>query len=141
MILGPHFEHLARVWTARYSAARLGFAVGEVGPAVVNDPEGRSQHEVDVLALARGRRTHDDSAPVLVLGEAKSTNKVRTVADLARLDRIRDTLVARKVDAAGAQLVLFAREGFDARLRDAAAARPDVHLVTLEDLYAPSRWQ
>jgi hypothetical protein len=134
-ILGPHFEHLARVWTARYSAARLGVPVGEVGPAVVNDPDGRARHEIDVLALERGRRIHDHRAPVLVLGEAKSTNKARTVADLARLDRIRDTLVTRQLDAADARLVLFARNGFDQRLHDAAATRSDVHLITLDDLY------
>lgn len=135
-ILGPHFEHLARVWTAKYSAARLGVPVGEVGPAVVNDPAEGAQHQIDVLALERGRRIHDDKAPVLVLGEAKSTNAPRTAGDLARLDQIRDTLVARKLDAAGAQLVLFAREGFDERLHDLAAVRSDVHLVALEDLYA-----
>lgn len=136
MILGPHFEHLARVWTGKYSGVRFGLPIGEVGPAVVNDVKGKAQHEIDVFAIERGRRVHDDNAPVLVLGEAKSTNRKRTVSDLARLDRIRATLVEAGTDAASAALVLFSRDGFDANLQSAAAARQDVHLVTLDDMYS-----
>ncbi|WP_407320359.1 hypothetical protein UQW22_07870 [Isoptericola halotolerans] len=76
-VLGPHFEHLARVWAARFSGDRWGTPVGEVGPAVVNDSKGRSQHELDVVALPRGRRRHDGKAPIVVIGEAKATTKRR----------------------------------------------------------------
>jgi hypothetical protein len=56
-ILGPHFEHLAREWTARHADASTWDAeIGEVGPTVVSDPAGRAQHQVDVVALALGER-------------------------------------------------------------------------------------
>lgn len=134
-VLGPHFEHLARVWTARFSGDRWGRPAGEVGPAVINDAKGRSQHEIDVVALERGRRRHDDKAPILVLGEAKSTTKQRTLSDLHRLEHIRQLLENGGRDAGRAHLALFSRTGFDENLARAAANREDVQLVTLEDLY------
>ncbi|MCK0116470.1 ATP-binding protein [Isoptericola sp. S6320L] len=135
-VLGPHFEHLARVWTARFSGDRWGTPVGEVGPAVVNDSKGRSQHELDVVALPRGRRRHDDRAPIVMLGEAKSTTKRRTRADLRRLQHIRDVLHSSGRDVRRAHLALFSRAGFDDSLVAEAADHDDVHLVTLEDLYS-----
>lgn len=134
-IQGPHFEHLTRVWTAQHSGDRWGGqVVGAVGPAVVNDPEGHAQHELDVVAFPRGTRP-GARAPILVLGEAKATNANRTLSDLARLERIRDLLVARGRDAVGAQLAVFSRSGFDTDLVEAAADRPQVHLIGLVDLY------
>ncbi len=136
-ILGPHFEHLARVWTERYSGDRWGgTALGQVGPGTINDPAGKAQHELDVVAVPRGSNAKDTDAPIVVLGEAKSTNKQRTPADLERLERIRDLLVARGRDAGGAHLAVFSRTGFDANLVAAATGRGDVHLVSLADMYA-----
>jgi uncharacterized protein len=135
LVLGPHFEHLARVWTGRYSGSRWGQPLGEVGPAVVNDARGRTQHQLDVVALARGHRHHDEKAPIVVLGEAKSTNKVRTMADLNRLEHINQLLHDAGRDVRNAHLALFSRTGFDARLSHEAAGRTDVHLVDLDDLY------
>lgn len=135
-ILGPHFEHLAREWVRRFAApASLGGEVGEVGSTVVNDPAGRSQHEVDVVALAPGRRRAARNPTVLVLGEAKASARQRGTDDLVRLDRVRATLVARGVDAGGARLLLFGRNGFTADLSAAAARRSDVELVDLQRLY------
>lgn len=134
-VLGPHLEHLSRVWAARYAPRAWDLPLGDVGPAVVNDPEGRAQHEVDVLALGDGRRRGEDRAPIAILGEAKSTHRRRTTADLARLSRIRDLLVARRLDAGDALLVLFSRTGFEADLITTAAGRRDVRLVDLEILY------
>jgi AAA+ ATPase superfamily predicted ATPase len=135
-VLGPHFEHLARVWTARFSGDRWEQPLGEVGPAVINDARGRTQYELDVVALERGRRRHDEKAPIVALGEAKSTNKQRTLSDLHRLEHIRQVLQNSGRDAGGAHLALFSRAGFDQNLAQEAASRKDVHLVTLEDLYA-----
>jgi AAA+ ATPase superfamily predicted ATPase len=135
-VLGPHFEHLARSWTAHHSGDRWGgVQVGEVGPGLVNDPDGKTQHELDVVAVPSGVRP-TPKAPLLVLGEAKSTNKARTPADLARLDGIRDLLGSQGRDAGRAQLALFSLEGFVPELVRAAAAREDVHLVDLAELYA-----
>lgn len=134
-VLGPHFEHLARVWTARYSGDRWGASVGEVGPAVVNDPAGRSQHQLDVLALPLGAGRHDEHAPIAVLGEAKCTNRLRSCADLTRLEHVRELLVRRGLDAADSHLALFSRDGFDEALRTVAGERADVHLIDLATLY------
>jgi AAA+ ATPase superfamily predicted ATPase len=138
-VLGPHLEHLARVWTARFSGDRWGAPLGQVGPAVVNDPKGRRQHEIDVVGIERGRRQHDQEARLVVLGEAKSTNRRRTTADLRRLEHLREILGASGRDAAGAHFALFSRTGFDDNLVDEASRRDDVHLVTLDDLYADDR--
>lgn len=135
-IAGPHFEHLARAWTARYSGDRWRSPIGDVGPTVINDPAGKSQYEVDVVALSQGHKRGSAKAQVAVLGEAKATNKERTPSDLHRLDRIRDLLVGRGIDAGAASLALFSREGFTRALIDTAAGRDDVHLITLDDLYA-----
>ncbi|MEZ0165818.1 ATP-binding protein [Kineococcus sp. LSe6-4] len=134
-VLGPHFEHLARTWTARYSADRWGTPVGEVGPAVLNDPAGRTRHEIDVLALARGHRRHDPNAPVIVLGEATSTRRPRTSADLDRLDALRGLLARSGRNVERTQLALFSRAGFEVNLVQASAHRADVHLIDLTELY------
>jgi hypothetical protein len=125
----------ARERTARYSGERWGVPIGLVGPAVVNDPAGRSQHEIDVLALAQGARRYDEGARIVVVGEAKSSNRRRDVRDLARLESIRDLLVRRGHDAADAHLARFSREGFDDALVQAAGRREDVDLVDLVELY------
>jgi AAA+ ATPase superfamily predicted ATPase len=134
-VLGPHFEHLTRVWTARYASATWGLPLGDVGPAVVNDPAGKTQYEIDVMALGAGARRGDERAPIAVLGEAKSTNQLRTLSDLARLERVRALLVTRGLDAGSALLALFSRTGFDADLVAVADKRDDVRLVDVEELY------
>ncbi|HEY7915647.1 MAG TPA: ATP-binding protein [Acidimicrobiales bacterium] len=132
-ILGPHFEHICRRWTAQHSAGRFGEDVGEVGSAVINDGGGRSQHELDVVALRRGRRKN--ARPKLaVLGEAKSSNRARNMGDLERLERIKELLGGR-ADVSTTSLALFGRSGFNRTLAAAAEARPDVHLVDLKELY------
>ena len=134
-VLGPHFEQLALTWTARYSGERWGREIGRTGPAVVNDAAGRSQHQLDVLAFERTTLRFGGKSRIVMLGEAKSTNRNRTPADLERLERIRGLLVTRGWDADTAHLAMFSREGFDSNLTDIAAGRPDVHLIGLDDLY------
>ena len=131
----PGRAPLTRVWTTRYASAAWDVSLGDVGPAVVNDPDGRAQHEIDVMALGDGGRRGDDSAPVAILGEAKSANQRRTTGDLACLERIRALLVTRGLDADDALLVLSSRTGYEADLVTAAATRNDVRLVDLEVLY------
>ncbi|GII81975.1 ATPase AAA [Sphaerisporangium rufum] len=135
-VLGPHFEDLAREWTARFAADEcLGEPVGAVGQTVVSDPAGRAQHEVDVVALAAGEPLFAKNARVVLLGEAKYTGEQRTLRDLRRLEHIRALLGGRGVRADTAALAIFSRTGFDHALRQAAAGRPDVHLIGLPELY------
>lgn len=73
-----------------------------------------------------------------MLGEAKSTNRPRGAAELARLDGIRTLLAGSGHDVAGTRLLLFSRSGFTHELIAAARTRPDVELVDLERLYTGS---
>ncbi|KGM13147.1 AAA family ATPase [Cellulomonas bogoriensis] len=134
-VLGPQFEHMARVWASRYAGERFGEPLGDAAPAVINDADARAQHEVDVVAGPRGADLTDSAAPVVLLGEAKATNRRRTVADLHRLEHVRDLLVSRGRDAGGARLTVFSTAGFDGALVAVARARADVHLVDLAELY------
>ena len=136
LVLGPHFERMAVEWTMRHSGGRWGQDIGEVGPTVVNDPAGRARHQLDVVALERGVPRHAAAAQVVVLGEAKSSNRRRTLSDLERLEHIRALLASRGVDTHSAHLALFSRQGFDRHLKTAAAKRADVHLIDLDTLYA-----
>lgn len=135
LVLGPHFERMAVEWTARHAGERWGEGIGEVGPTVVNDPDGRAQHQLDVVALPRGVTRHTAGARVVVLGEAKSSNRRRAIGDIERLEHIRALLAGRGADTRGAQLALFGREGFDGNVQRAAAKRTDVHLIDLSTLY------
>jgi len=131
-LYGPAFESLAREWTARHaSEATLGGDVGEVGTTVVNDPAGRTLHEVDVVGLAAGQRRQGRNPTIRVLGEAKDTNRARGDNDLARLERIRELLASRGARVTHTRLLLFSRSGFDPALTRTAKNRPDVELIDL----------
>jgi hypothetical protein len=139
LVYGPAFESVAREWTRSYAAAEtLGGPVGEVGGAVVNDGAGRARHEADVVALAAGSRRGRRDAAVLALGEAKDSDRPRTVADVGRLERIRALLTARGVGAVEAKLLVFGRSGFDAELVALAAGRSDVELVDIDRIRSGS---
>lgn len=133
-ILGPHFERLSREW-AKDPARSWPEPVGVVGTTVVNDAQGRAQHELDVVALRRGDAAGQKTAHVVVLGEAKSGERVRTLSDLTRLQKIQELLDLRGTDVADAVLTLFGRSGFDDKLRAAATKSPNVLLVDLAELY------
>jgi hypothetical protein len=136
LVLGPHFEHLCRVWTARFAAEEgLGRPVGAVGATTLTDPRGRTSHDIDVVALEEGEVAGRRDARVALIGEAKATNRPRDLADLDRLEHIRRVLVDQGTRAAEATLALFSRSGFESRLRVAASGRADVLLVDLAHLY------
>ena len=72
---------------------------------------------------------------MLAIGEAKHTTKRRTLADVHRLERVRQLLDEKGVAARDAKLLLFSVSGFDRHLLAATADRPDVELVDLERIY------
>jgi hypothetical protein len=132
-VLGPHFEELARQFAFRFASARtVGGEVAQVGAAVVSDPRGRSQHEIDVVVRARD---HSGSLTVTAIGEAKHTTHPRTPGDLDRLVRIRSLLVERGQVPASAKLLLFSATGFDPTLAQIATEREDVELIDLDRVY------
>jgi hypothetical protein len=134
-VLGPHFEQISRIWTSNAPEGTWSSPVGIVGTTVVNDPRGRSQHEVDVIALRRGDRRHQDPPRIAVIGEAKSGARQRTLGDLERLVGIRDLLKRRGLRTDGTHLAIFGRSGFAGDLQRAAAKDGSVRLVSLQVLY------
>lgn len=135
-ILGPHFEDLARTFTRRYAHTLLpGGLPGPVGTTEVADPEARTKHEVDVIALALGERPRAPRARIVLLGEAKATAARRGTGDLRRLERIRTLLADQSYDTTGTTLALFSLHGFYPDLIESAASREDLLLVDLATLY------
>jgi hypothetical protein len=128
LVLGPHFEQLARRHVRSVGSALLGQPVVTVGTTVVNDAQQRAAHEVDVVALGPG------SGPRRRVVEAIGEAKLRElgVSDLRRLERIRGLLSG----APGAQFILVSELGFAEDLKTEAAARLDVHLISLEEIYS-----
>lgn len=139
-ILGPHFKTLAAEWVARYAYDEAGLAVGPVGSTVIACKEHKQAHEIDIVALGRGSRPRTPGSPVAFIGEAKHRDRRPGLAELRRLQHLRELLTAAGHDAGEAALGLFSTAGFTEDLT-AEAARESGHLllVRLEDLYACAR--
>jgi AAA+ ATPase superfamily predicted ATPase len=131
-IYGPHLEDLAREWCLSHASfATLGGSAHDVLPATVACREHRQGHEIDVVvveASAGARRR------VVAIGEVKSTGRPVDVAEIIRLDHLRDLLPDSWVPAPP-RLLVFSRAGFTSDARRAAESRQDVELVDLERLY------
>jgi uncharacterized protein len=135
-IYGPHFEAVAAEWTARYAAAEKGLAIGPVGQTVIACREHKTGHEIDILALARGTRPRTPGAPIAFIGEAKHRDRRPGLAELRRLQHLRELLTAAGHDASGAVIGLFSATGFTEELRAEAAGRQEgLLLASLETLY------
>ena len=135
-IFGPHFEALAGEWVARYAPEEADLVVGPVGQSVAACREHKAGHEIDVLALARGSRPRSHGAPVAFIGEAKHRNRRPGLAELRRLEHLRDVLTDAGHDATDAGLGLFSASGFTEELEAAAASsRGKILLTGLNALY------
>ncbi len=138
-IYGPHFETLAAEWVARYAAAEAGLALGPVGSTVIACREHKTGHEIDVLALARGARPRTPGTPVAFVGEAKYRDRRPGLAELRRLQHLRELLTAAGHDATGAVRGLFSASGFTVDLHaEATDSRNKILLAPLEMLYGQS---
>jgi uncharacterized protein len=135
-ILGPHFETLAAEWVSYHARDEVGLEVGVTGQATVACREHKTSHEIDVLALERGARPRTAEAGVAFIGEAKSRERRPGMAELRRLEHIRELLTAVGHDATRAVLGFFSSTGFTEDLT-AEAARPGgrVLLAGLDTLY------
>ena len=135
-IFGPHFEALAAEWVAQYATNEAGLMVGPAGQSVIACREHRTGHEIDVLALSRGTRPRTPGVPVAFIGEAKHRDRRPGLAELRRLEHIRELLTAAGHDAADAALGLFSTTGFTAELAaEATGSQGRVLLAPLEMLY------
>jgi hypothetical protein len=110
--------------------------VGPVGQTVVACREHKVGHEIDVLALARGARPRTPGAPVAFIGEAKHRDRRPGLAELRRLQHLRELLTAAGHDASDAVLGLFSATGFTEDLgAEAVGSHKKILLVPLEMLY------
>lgn len=136
-ILGPHFEAIARDWVVRYASDEAGLHVGTTGMATVPCRDHKNGHEVDVLSLSSGERPRTRGAGVAFIGEAKERrNKAPGVAELHRLEHVRELLSGMGYDTSEAVLGMFSSTGFSGELAHEAAKRADeMLLVGLDDLY------
>ena len=101
--------------------------------------EHKTGHEIDVLALARGARPRTPGTPVAFVGEAKYRDRRPGLAELRRLQHLRELLTAAGHDATGAVLGLFSASGFTMDLHaEATDSRDKILLAPLEMLYGQS---
>jgi hypothetical protein len=130
-VVGPHFEEICRTWAADFAdPGTFGDVPAEVGHGVVNDPELRTSHEVDVIVLAES-----DGGPrrVLSIGEVK-WGEVMGVGHVEKLSRVRDLLAKRGYDTSATKPACYSGAGFTAealRLADSG----DILTVDLDRLY------
>lgn len=135
-LYGPVFEDLAREWVRRYASVEAtGGAVGEVGTTVLNDSRRKAQYEVDVLALKAGQRRQSRNPEIRVIGEAKSSDRVRTASDVDRLETVRQVMADKGLHVASVKLILFGRSGFSPDVEQAAESRSDLELVDLHRIH------
>jgi AAA+ ATPase superfamily predicted ATPase len=132
-VLGPHFEHICRLWT-RHSAPPelLGDHPNRVASGTVNDPKAKTTHQLDVVAYGLDA---DGRSPLLAVGEAKWAETMGA-SHLARLRHIRDLLIAQgRHGAETAKLACYSGSGFTAELQADAESAADIVLVPIADLY------
>lgn len=135
-IMGPHFEALATEWVSRYARAETGLDIGVTGYATVPCRQHNTSHEVDVLSLRRGIRRGTAGAGIALIGEAKCRDRKPGVAQLERLEHIRDVLISRGHDASAAGLGLFSTTGFTDDLTARAARQASgILLAGLDQIY------
>jgi hypothetical protein len=131
-VVGPHFEHLCRLFAATAEPELFGGVPAEVAAGAVHDPSRREQIEVDVVVF--GQQGPGEPRRILSLGEAK-WGAVMGNRHVARLRRARELLAARGLDTGGAKLACYGGAGFDDALV-ASGSAADVLLIPLERLYA-----
>ncbi|HEV2345504.1 MAG TPA: hypothetical protein VGS97_15505 [Actinocrinis sp.] len=129
-VAGPHFEAVCRDFAAHAEPDLFGGLPGEVGFGEVNDPDGRSQLEVDVVVLA-SQNSHEKPR-ILSLGECK-WGEVMGHGHVRKLERARELLQRKGFDTRDTALACYSGVGFTEELR--AETRGDLRLIGLEQLY------
>lgn len=115
--MGPRFEELCRQYIRR-QPERWTYRVSELSVWW------RASDELEIVG--------HDSGRVVLVAEAKWRNDP---ADLDELQTLQRRVALLPSVAADAQLVLFAKSGFTARLAAAAAHSPSVVLLSLAELF------
>jgi AAA+ ATPase superfamily predicted ATPase len=129
--VSPAFERLCRLWVLQTGAATR---VGAWWGNALNEHRrsgARTSEEVDVVGLSR--------SVVTLVGECKWTSDPMSERVLGDLDRFKiPAMREKKLRFAKERfrIVLFSKSGFAPSLVDAAAQRPEVTLLTANDLVA-----
>ena len=124
--LGHRFERLCAEWLLGQAAeGLLPIAASAVGSWWGPNPAKRQQDDIDVLAADREQK-------LLLIGECKYRESFDETAEIDDLDSKRD--LVRGYHAS--HLYLFSKRAVSEATAEKCAHRPDVHLVTLEELYA-----
>ena len=123
--MGPVFERICRDWIwRRLVAGQLPFAVTDIGRWWGNDPQAKSEAEIDIVAI--------DEAETVLVGECKWQSAPTDAGVLAKLDG--------RAHLAGARpetpRCLFSRSGFAPSCIELAAQMGNARLMTFEDLIA-----
>jgi hypothetical protein len=95
---------------ARHAAAEAGLIVGPVGQTVVARREHKTGHEIDVLARARGSRPRTPGVPVAFIGEAEHRDRCPGLAELRRLQHLRELLTAAGPAVVARVMALWAHD-------------------------------
>lgn len=123
--LGHRFELLCIEWLKEQALeGTLPIPATSVGTWWGTNPSKRAQDDIDVLAA-------DRSGKRLLIGECKYRESFDETAELEDLDAKRD--LVRGYHATN--VYLFSKHVLSKATREKAASRPDVSLVTLEDMY------
>ena len=132
-VVGPRFEQICRDWVQDYAPNNLLTAPAtHVGYGVVNDPQNKTNHEVDIVATGLDPA---GGCVLLAIGEAKGHEQVG-LGHVQRLERVRELLTrAGQPGAENAALLCFSGAGFSPALAAAGPERDDVHLIGLDAIY------
>jgi hypothetical protein len=102
-----------------------------VQPTQISCREHRQGHELDIVAL---QAPSGQPETIIAIGEAKASANPVGIAEVTRLQHLRELLPPDLVGALP-RLLLFGRAGFTRDVTEAAAQRSDLELVDLARLY------
>ncbi|HEX9030586.1 MAG TPA: ATP-binding protein [Streptosporangiaceae bacterium] len=130
-VVGPHFEQICREWLATTQDV-LPERPAVIGAGVI-PTSGATAGPVQVDVVALSPAWPGERQRLLSLGEAKWGKRL----GLRHLDRLTGArkALANQFETSGTVLALFSGTGFDPDLEAAAASRPDILLVGLDQLY------
>ena len=124
--LGRRFERLCAEWLlAQAAEGQLPIPASAIGSWWGTNPAKREQDDIDVLAADREQK-------LLVIGECKYRESFNETAEIDDLDSKRD--LVRGYHAS--HLYLFSKRPISKTTTEKYANRPNVHFVTLEDMYS-----
>lgn len=131
-VSGAAFEEISQEWALRNvpAAVEVGRWWGNKKVRTADGPRNR-QYEADVVAI-------DADGRVIALGSCKWSDRKHDAAELDKLEAVAGMLRKEELLAGdGVPFLFFDRTGFSPRLREIAAQRADVRLITTGTMAEP----